>query len=335
MKIETAAVNLTASHESSRSYEIEYETEIGFQQVFRQFAAAPASTAQTRLQARVERLLESLLATMLAAMDGQSCREKSAAPLPAASDPIDDAASATTPTATRSLVWHTRLSEIRCESESTTVCASGTVKTADGREIDFTSQVAMQRDYRSEKVLEESGNVVLHDPLVLNFDGAACELTDARFNFDLDCDGRAESLPGLGAASGFLVFDRNGNGRADDGSELFGARSGDGFAELAALDGDGNGWLDEGDTAFGQLRLWRGAGFGSLAEAGVGALYLSAVDAPFSLKTADNDLLGQIRSAGVYLMENGRAGSLQQVDLAVSAPVTGPQQPEQGQQLAA
>jgi hypothetical protein len=35
-----------------------------------------------------------------------------------------------------------------------------------------------------------------------------------------------------------------------NGAELFGARSGDGFAELAALDGDGNGWIDEGDAAW-------------------------------------------------------------------------------------
>ena len=110
MKIETATVNLTAAHESSHSYEVERTSEIGFQQMFRQFAEAPASTAQTRLQVRVERLLESLLATILAAMEGQSCREKSAAPLPTASDPTDDAA----PAPTRSLLWHTRVSEIRC-----------------------------------------------------------------------------------------------------------------------------------------------------------------------------------------------------------------------------
>jgi hypothetical protein len=41
--------------------------------------------------------------------------------------------------------------------------------------------------------------------------------------------GKLESIPGLGASSGFLVFDRNANGKADDGSELFGATSGNGF----------------------------------------------------------------------------------------------------------
>jgi hypothetical protein len=43
-------------------------------------------------------------------------------------------------------------------------------------------------------------------------------------------------------------------GRIDSGSELFGPATGSGFGELAALDGDGNGWIDENDDAFARLR---------------------------------------------------------------------------------
>ena len=49
----------------------------------------------------------------------------------------------------------------------------------------------------------------------------------------------------LGSGSGFLALDKNGNGKIDDGSELFGTKSGDGFADLAEYDSDGNGWIDE------------------------------------------------------------------------------------------
>ncbi|HSI22686.1 MAG TPA: hypothetical protein VK959_06660 [Methylophilaceae bacterium] len=38
---------------------------------------------------------------------------------------------------------------------------------------------------------------------------------------------------------------------------------------------------------------------------------------PFSLNTATNQNLGLLRATGVYLNENGTAGTLQQVDLAV------------------
>ena len=67
--------------------------------------------------------------------------------------------------------------------------------------------------------------------------------------------------------------------------------------------------------------------------------YSRRVTAPFSLKTADNALLGEIRAAGVYLSEAGQAGQLVQVDLAVEAASAGApaaqHQPGERQQLTA
>ena len=158
------------------------------------------------------------------------------------------------------------------------------------------------------------------DPLVLNFAGTAAQLTDQRFAFDLDADGSAEQINFAGPGSGFLVFDRNANGKVDNGRELFGPTSGDGFQELAALDGDGNGWIDENDAAYGQLQVWSrdaagNEGLQSLAEAGVGAIALARIATPFSVKTEANELLGQIRSSGIFLQEDGTAGTIQQIDL--------------------
>jgi hypothetical protein len=103
---------------------------------------------------------------------------------------------------------------------------------------------------------------------------------------------------------------------------LFGARTGDGFAELAALDGDKNGWIDENDAVYSQLSIWIKNASGadilrSLEEANVGAISVSRVSTPFSIKDANNDLQGQVRSSGVYLQENGGVGSIQQIDLTV------------------
>ena len=61
------------------------------------------------------------------------------------------------------------------------------------------------------------------------------------------------------------VFDRNGNGKADNGSELFGVASGNGFADLRRLDEDRNGWIDESDAAFDRLQ---GLGPGDLPALG-------------------------------------------------------------------
>lgn len=208
------------------------------------------------------------------------------------------------------------------ESETTRFAASGTVRTADGTQIDFSLQLEMSRSYsESTSFSLRAGDARMKDPLMLDFAGPAAALSDQRFSFDLDADGTQASLP-IPGGSGLLAFDRNGNGQVDDGRELFGAVSGDGFAELAALDEDANGWIDEADSAWTSLRVWRPdtAGQGqllSLGEARVGALYLGRVDTPFRVTDAANDTLGQVRSTGIYLHEDGSVGSVSQVDLAV------------------
>ncbi|MEZ5102323.1 MAG: hypothetical protein R3C15_21475 [Thermoleophilia bacterium] len=216
-----------------------------------------------------------------------------------------------------------RHQEVRYSYEQTTFEAQGTVRTADGKEIDFSLSLQMTRE---ELTVSDSevrlGNAVRpKDPLVVNFDGTAAQLTDVRFQFDLDANGAAdEQMAFTTPGSGFLVFDRNGNGAVDDGSELFGPQTGDGFAELAALDDDGNGWVDEGDAAWDKLGVWtKDAGgvdaFQTLRAAGVGALFTGRVGTGFGLTGADGQLDGLVRSSGVYLNENGTAGLLQQVDL--------------------
>ena len=327
MRIAESTVALSAKHEAERSQSTEITLEHSFRQVFESMASAESDT-QTASHERVMKLLQSLIDAILAAIDGKNCPENIAAAEPSANE-LPPARGG------RELSWHSKVSETICESEKTSVCGNGRVKTSDGKEINFNYAVDMAREFKSNKVYEDSGSVVLHDPLVLSFDGKASELTDVRQNFDLDSDGKLESIPGLAASSGFLVFDRNANGKADDGSELFGARSGNGFSELAAFDVDHNGWIDEADPVFAQLAVWSGDSWNSLAGRGVGALYTGAVDAPFSLKNSDNGLLGEIRAAGIYLSEAGSVGSLQQVDLAVSTLPVGQQQPDDGQKLTA
>ncbi|THF62517.1 hypothetical protein [Pseudothauera rhizosphaerae] len=216
-------------------------------------------------------------------------------------------------------------SATHAEFEQVAFQAAGTVRTADGKEIRFELGFEMQRSYvESTSFSLRAGDAQrrLQDPLVFDFGGPAGALSDLRFEFDLDADGRTDDVPLLDGGRGFLAFDRNGNGLIDDGNELFGPTSGDGFAELAALDDDGNGWIDEADAAFARLHVWRPAADGSgslqtLAEAGVGALYLGRVATPFDIRGAANDTLGVMRSSGIYLNEDGSAGTLSQIDLSV------------------
>jgi hypothetical protein len=212
--------------------------------------------------------------------------------------------------------------ERQFESETTAFAAAGAVKTADGKEISFNLALTMHREYLQEgRVTLRAGDAAL-DPLVLNFDGTAAQLSDVTFNFDLDRDGQAEALPTLGSGSGFLALDLNGDGKINDGGELFGPQSGDGFADLAPYDGDGNRWIDEADPIYNQLRIWQPGAEGvgtltTLSQKQVGAIYLGQAETPFAVKNAQNELLGQVVSSGIYLVETGGVGSVQQVDLAV------------------
>ncbi len=213
--------------------------------------------------------------------------------------------------------------EVRTETEQTSFQAAGVVRTSDGKEINFQLSLQMQRSYSEESNISlRSGDGIRKDPLVINFNGTSAQLQSQRFSFDLEGDGSKEKVAMLGANSGYLALDLNQNGKIDSGKELFGVASGDGFADLAKLDSDGNGWIDENDAAYSQLRVWTPTADGgghlvTLKEKQVGALYLGKTATPFELRDSNNQSFGAVRASGVYLSENGSVGSLQQIDLTV------------------
>ena len=210
------------------------------------------------------------------------------------------------------------------ETEQTSFSSSGIVRTTDGKEISFSISLSMSRSYHieSDTSIRLGDAKTKQDPLALNFNGSAAQLTNQRFEFDLNSDGTNEAINFVTGGSGFLAFDRNGDGTINNGSELFGANTGNGFTELAALDDDHNGWIDENDAAFNQLLVWAKDLSGNdilstLKQSNVGALNLANIATPFDIKDNSNDLQGQIRSSGVFLQEDGKAGTIQQIDLTI------------------
>ncbi len=216
-----------------------------------------------------------------------------------------------------------RVSSTLVEQEAVNVLAGGHVQTEDGRSISFGVNLNMSREFASQVNIETTQQVVMTDPLVINMDNLPAGVKDMTFQFDIDCDGKMDEISMLREGSGFLAFDKNGDGKINDGSELFGTRSGNGFADLAVYDEDGNGWIDENDEIFDKLRVWSKDKDGkdvlkTLKEADVGAIYLGSTNSQFSLTDKkDNEVLGAVRSTGIYLKEStGMAGTVQQVDLA-------------------
>jgi len=210
------------------------------------------------------------------------------------------------------------------EEETLVFSATGQVLTADGRSIAFSLDLVMRREFAAGTDLQirAGDGRRLVDPLVINFDGRGAELAGQSFAFDLDGDGESEQIASLTQGSGFLAFDRNGDGKINNGLELFGPATGHGFAELASLDSDGNGWLDESDPAYTQLKVWMRDAAGneslsSLAERNIGAIMRTPVNTEFSLKNSENALLGRLRESSIFLKESGGTGVVQEIDLAV------------------
>lgn len=210
--------------------------------------------------------------------------------------------------------------ESHYEYEKTEFAATGTIATADGQTIDFTVGLSMSREFYTEQNLQIRAGDALKDPLVINFGGTAAQLQQRDFYFDIDADGNKDQIAFVGEGSGFLALDTNNDGEINDGSELFGALSGDGFADLAAYDSDGNNWIDENDAIYENLRIWTRNGDGedtlmSLGAAGVGAVYLGHIESMFAIKDQQNEMLGQVRETGLAVMETGQVVTMQQLDL--------------------
>ncbi|MCM1191410.1 MAG: hypothetical protein NC123_01360 [Butyrivibrio sp.] len=208
------------------------------------------------------------------------------------------------------------------ESESASFSTTGTVKTADGREISFNVNVGMSREFQEYYREDlELASFTFCDPLVINLDTDVAQLEDQTFYFDIDGDGEEDEVSQLGAGSGYLALDKNDDGVINDGKELFGTESGNGFADLAKYDQDGNGWIDENDAVWDKLKIWTKDENGkdvlyTLADKGVGAICLQNVSTDFTQKGAGGQTLGAVRNTGVFLYENGNVGTVQHVDVA-------------------
>ncbi len=126
-----------------------------------------------------------------------------------------------------------------------------------------------------------------------------------------------------------LVWDRNGNGQIDDGSELFGnysilandLRAANGFVALADLDSNHDGKVDASDAAFSQLRVWKDGDSDAKLDAGE-LLSLSEVNVG-SLNTAyasqnQTDAQGnQVLQTGTYTDADGVSHSMNDVWFSV------------------
>ena len=207
------------------------------------------------------------------------------------------------------------------EEQSYSFSTTGTVVNSEGQEISFNLDVSMSRSFYAEYGRTFEENVSFCDPLVINLDADIAEISDQKFFFDLDCDGNEEEISAFGNGTGLLALDLTEDGIINDGKELFGTKSGDGFKDLARYDTDHNGWIDENDEIWEKVKIWVKEADGtdklySLKDKGVGAIYLGKTGTVYDYKNTLNQTNARLRATGLFLYESGMAGTMQQVDLA-------------------
>lgn len=211
------------------------------------------------------------------------------------------------------------IQEIYHEQEEMRFSAKGALMTADGRKISFSIDMKLERSFRRETNFSfRAGDAPMKDPLVVNFAGGDAGIKGAGFEFSEG--GPLTFLPYLAAGSGYLALDRNENGEIDQADELFGPNSGDGFSELATLDEDGNGWIDEGDAVFDKLRIWIKTEGGqeqllTLKQVGISAILVEGLDLEYTYKDNANESVARNRAMGIFVREDGSAGTVQQIDV--------------------
>lgn len=227
----------------------------------------------------------------------------------------------------RTQVWQriSATSGTHLEYENTAFQSTGVVQTADGRSLNFNVEVQLGRSLsqKIDSLTAETYTRVLTDPLVINMDTGVTSISDQKFKFDIDADGKEDEISFVGKGSGFLALDKNDDGKINDGSELFGTKSGNGFRDLAEYDEDKNGWIDENDSVYNKLKVWTKDENGNdkllnLKDADVGAIYLGNIATEFSYKGMSGQTDAVLRKTGIYLKEStGEASTVVHVDLAL------------------
>ena len=215
----------------------------------------------------------------------------------------------------------TTVTESHFEEEAVTFEGTGTALTEDRRSIDFGVKFSMSSRFVRESGISITSPSNFLDPLTINVGSEITSINDQTFYFDINCDGKKDKISNLSKGSGFLALDKNNDGHINDGSELFGTKSGNGFKDLSEYDHDGNGWIDENDDVYNALKVWIRNEDGtdtllSLKEADVGAIYLGSAITDYSLRDGSFNTAAKLRSSGIFLKESGGVGTIQQIDMA-------------------
>ena len=154
------------------------------------------------------------------------------------------------------------------------------------------------------------------DPLIIDLDMDGLETTPLEdgFCFDHENDGFREISAWVSKDDGILAYDKNNNGKIDNGNEIFGdnyiksdgTKATSGFDALSDLDSNNDGVIDARDENFANIKILKGDGtILTLEEAGISSISLSKTQ----INNVDANGNTQL-SSGTYTRADGTTGTL-------------------------
>lgn len=172
------------------------------------------------------------------------------------------------------------------------------------------------------KVIQPSASIPQSkrvDPIVITIGKASASLRGDNIDFDIDGNGTNENMAVLGQNDYLLSLDKSKNGIIDNGRELFGPSSGNGFLELGFLDSNHDNKIDNSDMNFNNLRLLEFSStkqqfLHTLSSKGVESIYLSTSKTITQLSDENGNLRAEITEKGTVKLGNNSAGVVQHLD---------------------
>ncbi|QFY59410.1 type I secretion C-terminal target domain-containing protein [Rhizobium grahamii] len=161
------------------------------------------------------------------------------------------------------------------------------------------------------------------DPIILDLDhnGIALTTLDHGVQFDINADGHKDQIAWTAGTDGILAYDVDGNGKIDNGTEIFsphfaGGTYADGLAALATLDSNHDGKIDANDEAFAKLTIWQDLNHNGITDAGELSSLADHSIASISLDAhaTDTSINGQsVLADGSYTLTDGSTGHFVEV----------------------
>ena len=205
----------------------------------------------------------------------------------------------------------------------------------DNQTVNLSYQLNLSASYSSMSKIETTA-AALKDPLVIQFGTRSIGHITDYAQLDINSDSKQDDLPIFSGDVGYLVFDKNQNNRVDDGRELFGPRTNNGFDELAQLDSNNNGFFDSQDENYSQVYIWQpqhsenNSNTGSssesnkqnlvsLSQAGIKAISLNAIATQFNFRDQrqenNGEISAQLKQTSFAITDNNQTVGVHQIDV--------------------